>query len=127
MPVLRNKRRSADDLDLDQNLNSAYRKRRVVVRSRSRSLTDLNAQEKTTARATVSRENANDNNTATALEDSAEETLTDEVFYGFTDSESVFENQEVPDWTPEEESEVCLLYTSPSPRDGLLSRMPSSA
>ena len=22
---------------------------------------------------------------------------------------------------------VCLLYTSPSPRDGLLSRMPSSA
>ena len=26
----------------------------------------------------------------------------------------------MPDW-------VCLLYTSPSPRDGLLSRMPSSA
>ena len=25
------------------------------------------------------------------------------------------------------EDEVCLLYTSPSPRDGLLSRMPSSA
>ena len=24
-------------------------------------------------------------------------------------------------------AEVCLLYTSPSPRDGLLSRMPSSA
>ena len=24
-------------------------------------------------------------------------------------------------------SEFCLLYTSPSPRDGLLSRMPSSA
>ena len=24
-------------------------------------------------------------------------------------------------------SSVCLLYTSPSPRDGLLSRMPSSA
>ena len=24
-------------------------------------------------------------------------------------------------------SRVCLLYTSPSPRDGLLSRMPSSA
>ena len=24
-------------------------------------------------------------------------------------------------------SMVCLLYTSPSPRDGLLSRMPSSA
>ena len=27
----------------------------------------------------------------------------------------------------EEEYEACLLYTSPSPRDGLLSRMPSSA
>ena len=26
-----------------------------------------------------------------------------------------------------EVSYVCLLYTSPSPRDGLLSRMPSSA
>ena len=25
------------------------------------------------------------------------------------------------------DEEVCLLYTSPSPRDGLLSRMPSSA
>ena len=25
------------------------------------------------------------------------------------------------------ENSVCLLYTSPSPRDGLLSRMPSSA
>ena len=28
-------------------------------------------------------------------------------------------------WTTE--SEFCLLYTSPSPRDGLLARMPSSA
>ena len=27
----------------------------------------------------------------------------------------------------EEHQEGCLLYTSPSPRDGLLSRMPSSA
>ena len=26
-----------------------------------------------------------------------------------------------------EHSKGCLLYTSPSPRDGLLSRMPSSA
>ena len=26
-----------------------------------------------------------------------------------------------------EHSYICLLYTSPSPRDGLLSRMPSSA
>ena len=27
----------------------------------------------------------------------------------------------------EERARICLLYTSPSPRDGLLSRMPSSA
>ena len=27
----------------------------------------------------------------------------------------------------EELADICLLYTSPSPRDGLLSRMPSSA
>ena len=26
-----------------------------------------------------------------------------------------------------QEHDICLLYTSPSPRDGLLSRMPSSA
>ena len=29
--------------------------------------------------------------------------------------------------TPNNTKYVCLLYTSPSPRDGLLSRMPSSA
>ena len=28
---------------------------------------------------------------------------------------------------PKNKSKICLLYTSPSPRDGLLSRMPSSA
>ena len=26
-----------------------------------------------------------------------------------------------------DQDQICLLYTSPSPRDGLLSRMPSSA
>ena len=31
------------------------------------------------------------------------------------------------DWDFSEEGRLCLLYTSPSPRDGLLSRMPSSA
>ena len=30
-------------------------------------------------------------------------------------------------WLKEEGLSSCLLYTSPSPRDGLLSRMPSSA
>ena len=33
----------------------------------------------------------------------------------------LFEDDDLK-WT-----EICLLYTSPSPRDGLLSRMPSSA
>ena len=37
--------------------------------------------------------------------------------------------QEAREMLAREEAEVlaCLLYTSPSPRDGLLSRMPSSA
>ena len=30
-------------------------------------------------------------------------------------------------WVAEHHNMRCLLYTSPSPRDGLLSRMPSSA
>ena len=30
-------------------------------------------------------------------------------------------------WAERESNKTCLLYTSPSPRDGLLSRMPSSA
>ena len=30
-------------------------------------------------------------------------------------------------WKRQAETNACLLYTSPSPRDGLLSRMPSSA
>ena len=30
-------------------------------------------------------------------------------------------------WIPWPLKNICLLYTSPSPRDGLLSRMPSSA
>ena len=36
---------------------------------------------------------------------------------------------EFTNWRDEQRawSSTCLLYTSPSPRDGLLSRMPSSA
>ena len=36
-------------------------------------------------------------------------------------------DSEVIDVMDIEQDKVCLLYTSPSPRDGLLSRMPSSA
>ena len=42
--------------------------------------------------------------------------------FGFDDE--ILEEAEGED---EDEDEDCLLYTSPSPRDGLLSRMPSSA
>ena len=38
-----------------------------------------------------------------------------------------FSETEVPDPYYGGEAGFCLLYTSPSPRDGLLSRMPSSA
>ena len=31
------------------------------------------------------------------------------------------------DYVEKDQAIACLLYTSPSPRDGLLSRMPSSA
>ena len=37
-----------------------------------------------------------------------------------------FDEKAATDWDPERYY-TCLLYTSPSPRDGLLSRMPSSA
>ena len=37
------------------------------------------------------------------------------------------EGAEGPKFLPWAMSSYCLLYTSPSPRDGLLSRMPSSA
>ena len=35
--------------------------------------------------------------------------------------------EEAPAAEVKEEAPACLLYTSPSPRDGLLARMPSSA
>ena len=44
------------------------------------------------------------------------------------DMARMLEKYEVPsDCVKKEKSNGCLLYTSPSPRDGLLSRMPSSA
>ena len=35
--------------------------------------------------------------------------------------------EELEEQVPAKGGRTCLLYTSPSPRDGLLSRMPSSA
>ena len=34
---------------------------------------------------------------------------------------------QIPGWDVIEVDGICLLYTSPSPRDGSISRMPSSA
>ena len=41
----------------------------------------------------------------------------------------VHDGAAIMDWMEQEQERgiTCLLYTSPSPRDGLLSRMPSSA
>ena len=44
--------------------------------------------------------------------------------FGLTYEDTCKMSQEDPEVT---EFYACLLYTSPSPRDGLLSRMPSSA
>ena len=44
-----------------------------------------------------------------------------------SENEEVNNRLEGTSWVPWERCETCLLYTSPSPRDGLLSRMPSSA
>ena len=43
--------------------------------------------------------------------------------------EEDFKKENIEQWEEQfdEWEKVCLLYTSPSPRDGLLSRMPSSA
>ena len=40
---------------------------------------------------------------------------------------SFFEDYAGKKLNPSDNPQTCLLYTSPSPRDGLLSRMPSSA
>ena len=42
-------------------------------------------------------------------------------------NKSVEDEAEADDQRRVSKVKVCLLYTSPSPRDGLLSRMPSSA
>src|SRR5665647_863237 len=45
----------------------------------------------------------------------------DHTLFALTDGEVEFKRKK------DNKTYVCLLYTSPSPRDGLLSRMPSSA
>ena len=43
------------------------------------------------------------------------------------DPKELYENPSVQILVRGDKRQSCLLYTSPSPRDGLLSRMPSSA
>ena len=55
-----------------------------------------------------------------------------EIGWELEPSRAQFLPDSIGDWQPFRESNaamdrLCLLYTSPSPRDGLLSRMPSSA
>ena len=65
-------------------------------------------------------------------------TKADAISFADNESENTIQDQdptkvlgrltsEVGQRAPEEQPRRCLLYTSPSPRDGLLSRMPSSA
>ena len=56
----------------------------------------------------------------------------EDLFTDETEIGTLAFNDEMPKDSPDhspptEDSMDCLLYTSPSPRDGLLSRMPSSA
>ena len=46
---------------------------------------------------------------------------------GLTLTKEIRNNSDIPIILLTAKSGTCLLYTSPSPRDGLLSRMPSSA
>ena len=50
-----------------------------------------------------------------------EEEITEENFVIPTEADYVDFGEETEDW------DICLLYTSPSPRDATLPRMPSSA
>ena len=50
----------------------------------------------------------------------------------FNDNQEMAEQKQlyletIEDIQEKDQSYICLLYTSPSPRDGLLTRMPSSA
>ena len=64
--------------------------------------------------------------------DAGKTTTTERILYytGLTHKiGEVHDGAATMDWMAQEQERgiTCLLYTSPSPRDGLLSRMPSSA
>ena len=57
----------------------------------------------------------------------AESSSTDEITYANTSMISTKTGEMAQLTVDKPTTDTCLLYTSPSPRDGLLSRMPSSA
>ena len=63
----------------------------------------------------------------TAGTDDDNDTTGYSIAYTVSDEISVTYGAEEIEEGSSEDVETCLLYTSPSPRDGLLSRMPSSA
>ena len=56
-------------------------------------------------------------------------TLSDRPEYATVDyNDKTWDTVQLPhDWNIQQEFDICLLYTSPSPRDRTRSRMPSSA
>ena len=56
-----------------------------------------------------------------------EKRLTENPGYKIDQNFYTVENTREEDIVTDDSYMTCLLYTSPSPRDGLLSRMPSSA
>ena len=77
-----------------------------------------NVTQKVASFSTATQQQAGTGNDAAALQDNASSTIdqTQNGEFNAAYGEQLFEN-----------GSTCLLYTSPSPRDGLLSRMPSSA
>ena len=55
------------------------------------------------------------------------DTTIDEISSFYTTTEDIFLEAQKKDWESLHRYWDCLLYTSPSPRDATLSRMPSSA
>ena len=79
-----------------------------------------------TALSTVGKEGKGLTYRGYAIEDLAEKATFEEVAYMLLYGK--LPNQDEYDfYTSKLRNYSCLLYTSPSPRDGLLSRMPSSA
>ena len=72
--------------------------------------------------ATLKRKGYNINSDSQRTLDSMGSSSTNMTGSTFSDDE-----RDVHEFRPNSPSYNCLLYTSPSPRDGLLSRMPSSA